>query len=243
MSDILIAVSSGHRPSDNGPLAAVSILYHEALERAGAVPVLLSPSFSARTEAALLSRVHGLVLTGGPDIEPARYGDERKPACGAADAIRDESDWRLARHCLEAGLPVLGICRGMQMLTVAAGGGLIQDIPSEVAGSLPHGRGDFGTVTMHRVSVVPGTLLARLLGSGETDVNSYHHQAAKAAPPGFAVTATAPDGVIEAIEHTQHPFCVGVQWHPERMAAADSGQQALFAGLVEAARVRAARGR
>ncbi|BCS34176.1 hypothetical protein TBR22_A34050 [Luteitalea sp. TBR-22] len=158
----------------------------------------------------------GVVLAGGPDVDPALYGEGIHPTCRLAGDARDAFEIALARRCLHDGVPLLAICRGMQVLNVAAGGSLIQDLPSQVPVALPHAVDDTLTTMAHGLDVLPGTHLARAVSAGmATQVNSRHHQAAKVIGDGLVVAAHAPDGIVEAIEATSSPFCVGVQWHPE----------------------------
>jgi putative glutamine amidotransferase len=165
---------------------------------------------------AALHRADGVVLAGGLDVDPALYGETMHPSCSLADDARDAFELALARRCLRDGVPLLGICRGMQVLNVAAGGSLIQDLPSQVPVALPHALDDTTTTVAHGLEVIDGTHLARAVSAGmSSHVNSRHHQAAKVLGGGLAVSAYAPDGIVEAIEARDLPFCVGVQWHPE----------------------------
>ena len=190
--------------------------YVESVTRAGGAPVLLEPTDDP---ADALARVDGLLLTGGPDVDPARYGQAPHPAT-EIDAPRDRFEVPIAQSALDRDLPLLAICRGVQVLNVAAGGTLVQDIPSAVATRLNHDIPQPKDAPAHDVRITPGTRLAKTLGpstraGGACTVNSRHHQAiARVAPP-FVVTAEAEDGVIEAIERPDARFCIGVQWHPE----------------------------
>ncbi len=163
-----------------------------------------------------LQDVDGVVLAGGPDVDPALYGETMHPACSLAGQDRDAFELAMARRCLRDGLPLLAICRGMQVLNVAAGGSLIQDLPSQVPIAMPHSVDDTVTTVAHGLEVIAGTHLARAVSGGMAlQVNSRHHQAAKVLGRGLQAAAHAPDGIVEAIEATDLPFCVGVQWHPE----------------------------
>jgi putative glutamine amidotransferase len=189
-----------------------------------------------------LAGVDGLLLTGGDDVAPERYGEARHPSVVEAEAGRDEFEIGLIGAARERHLPIFAICRGVQVLNVACGGTLVQDIPSQVPGALPH------SLTVppnqpyslaHDVWVDKDTLLAKLLAERLGDreacaVNSRHHQAVKDVAKGFRASATAPDGIIEAIEDPAAPFCLGVQWHPENFWR--TGEfRSLFEGFVEAA--------
>jgi len=214
--------------------------YVEALKKAGAEVRTID---SDDTSGDVLSGVDGLLLTGGQDVDPALYHAERHPATQDAEPGRDALELSLARRALEAKLPLLAICRGIQVLNVAGGGSLVQDISTEIGHMVPHDVREPKDADAHPVRVKPGSTLAGALGSevsdhGETVVNSRHHQAIATVAPGFEVTAVAPDGLAEAIEKSDAgPFCVGVQWHPENFHA--SGR---FSGLFEAF-VKAAEGR
>lgn len=225
---------------EHGPLIASAWLkpdYRSALERAGARIKELTP---ADELPAALDNCDGLMLTGGVDVDPVLYGEADRHPTVELDATRDDYEMELARLALERDLPLLAICRGTQVLNVAAGGTLIQDIPSAQPGSLAHQQSGPKDEPSHAVQVVEGTCLSLLMqGAGteghELQVNSRHHQSVKDAAPGFVVSATAPDGIVEAIERPASDFCVGVQWHPENFWRSGSFRN-LFEGLVAAAR-------
>jgi putative glutamine amidotransferase len=188
-----------------------------------------------------LAGVDGLLLTGGDDVAPERYGEARHPSVVEAEAGRDAFEIGLIGAARERHLPIFAICRGVQVLNVACGGTLVQDIPSQVPSASPH---SFDVPPhepyslAHEIWVESGSLLAALIGDRLDDhdacaVNSRHHQAVKDVAPGFRVSATAPDGVIESIEDPAARFCLGVQWHPENFWR--TGEfRALFEGFVEA---------
>ncbi len=191
--------------------------YAERVSQAGAVPVLLPPV--PGTEHAL-DRLDGLVLSGGADIDPARYGAQRSPRCGPSRADRDEAELALFARAMSLGLPVLGICRGMQVINVALGGTLHQHLPDLIGTDLhaPVASG-YGS---HQVTAAPGTALAQILAPGQRGgvtvaVPTHHHQAIDVLGTGLTAVAHAADGVIEAVEPDRpgHPFLMAVQWHPE----------------------------
>jgi putative glutamine amidotransferase len=208
--------------------------YVDAVLGAGGLPILLPHAAAA----AYLALLDGLVVTGGAfDIPPELYGDARREACGPSKPLRTRFEKEILEAALAAGLPVLGICGGMQLLNVVRGGSLHQDLPSDT-GIQGHEQPPPKDLPSHRIRISAGSLLWRILGPDvpEHRVNSTHHQAVREPGAGVLVTATAPDGVIEAIELPDLPFAVGVQWHPEAVLKHDPRHAALFTGLVEAAR-------
>ena len=211
--------------------------YLESVRRAGGEPIEVVVGGEAPDQ--ILARVDGLVLTGGGDVDPRFYGEEEHGTFQPAETGRDEFEIALARAAIARGIPLLAICRGMQVLNVAMGGTLFQDIPSQVTGALPHSVPQPRAGGAHEVWIAKGSMLSELLKDhmedGETcHVNSRHHQAVKQAAAGFEVTATAPDGVIEAMEKPDAPFCIAVQWHPENFWRTGEFRE-LFEGLVQAA--------
>ena len=189
-----------------------------------------------------LSGLGGLLLTGGDDVAPSRYGEARHSSVVEAEHGRDEFEIALIEAARAKRLPLLAICRGVQVLNVACGGTLVQDIPTQVAGALAHSLAcppNQSYTLAHEVWLEKDSLLSRLMRERLADadaceVNSRHHQAVKAVAPGFVVCATAPDGVIEAIEDPAQPFCLGVQWHPENFFRTGEFRP-LFEGFVDAA--------
>jgi putative glutamine amidotransferase len=211
--------------------------YLESVRRAGGEAIEVVVGGEPPEE--ILARVDGLMLTGGGDVDPKLYGEVPHDTFQAAETGRDQFEIALARAAVERGIPLLAICRGMQVLNVAMGGTLVQDIPSQVTGAMQHSVPQPRAGGAHEVWVSKGSQLAMLLADhmedGETcHVNSRHHQAVKQAAKGFDVTATSPDGVIEAMEMNDAPFCVAVQWHPENFWRTGEFRE-LFQGLVKAA--------
>ncbi len=237
MAKPLIAVST--RPRGAGdvsgwvdtPAAVMQMLYVEAIWRAGCHESMLAPRHLSHDDALdLLQRVDGLVLVGGGDVDPARYGQDRHPEVYGVSEESDALELTLARAAVELGVPTLAICRGMQVLNVALGGTLQQHLdPSE--GWDPHRLGE-----CHPVEVSEGSRLAALAAPRFDAAWSYHHQAIDTVGAGLVITAKADDGCIEAIELSDpNAWIVGVQWHPERTAAHDPQQQLLFDRLAMAA--------
>jgi len=207
--------------------------YIDSLRRAGAIPVLIPPQ--PEDAADLVEERDGLLLAGGDDCDPAICGEERNPSVEPMDARRQSNDLTLAKAARERGIPTLGICLGLQVMNVAAGGSLVQDINSEMQTEIEH-VSEPEDRARHNVIIEDGTRLAAILGGGrEINVNSSHHQAIKGIGRGFRVTAEAPDGIVEGLEDPDHPFYLGVQWHPEDMGGENSAS-ALFGAFVEAAR-------
>ena len=210
----------------------------DAVALAGGLPVPV-PCADPALAGEYLALADGLLVAGGPfDIPPERYGEARRPSCGPARPERTAFEEALAEAALAAGKPVLGICGGMQLLAVLRGGTLFQHLPEDPGVS--HEQPPPKDVPSHAVEPAPGSLLARLAGSESLMVNSTHHQAVRDPGRGVRVTGRAPDGVVEAVEIEGHPFALGVQWHPETLAARDPRQRAILRGLVEAARGRGA---
>ncbi|HEY8488123.1 MAG TPA: gamma-glutamyl-gamma-aminobutyrate hydrolase family protein [Thermaerobacter sp.] len=216
--------------------------YIAAVRQAGGIPVVLVAD--GPPPEAILSRVDGVILTGGGDVDPRHFGAEPHPLVAGVDAGRDAFELAVARLAVEERIPLLGICRGVQVLNVALGGDLIQHVPDVYGDAVPHVPGHpGGPRAVHPVELVPGSRLHRIYGRPRIDVRSRHHQAVGRPAPGLEVTARSPDGVIEAVEGTDpaHPFLVGVQWHPEDGAGrgpADpiwSIQRRLFEALVAVA--------
>ena len=215
--------------------------YLASVERSGARARVLEVSESPR---AVIDTIDGVLLTGGGDVDPAFYGQERHPSVDDAEAGRDEFEIDLARRAMEADLPVLAICRGAQVLNVAAGGTLVQDIPSAVKTDLTHSLELPKDCLAHDIHVVSDTRLHAALGgaidaSRACHVNSRHHQSVGSLGRSLVASATAPDGVIEGIEAPEARFCVGVQWHPENFWRTGEFRP-LFDAFVAAARDRLA---
>lgn len=214
--------------------------YVQAIVRAGAAPILIPHLSDPDLLRSVYERLDAVLLSGGVDVAPEQYGQQRHEKCGSVDAERDETELALARWCVDEGIPLLAICRGIQVLNVALGGSLYQDIEAQAPGAIRHDwyPGHPRDLLAHAVDVVPGTRLAAILGVKDVpvplEVNSLHHQALCDVAPGLHVTARAPDGIVEAVEVEGHPFALGVQWHPEELAAGDARAQALFDALIRA---------
>jgi len=216
--------------------------YVEAVRDAGGVPLLLPPGEPHPER--VLEVVDGLVLAGGGDIDPAYYGGRPHPTLYLVDPERDQFELRLAREAVQSQVPVLGICRGSQVLNVAWGGDLVPHLPEGEDAPVRH-RLPPRVPTDHPVRVEPTSRLASVLGQTEVQVRSWHHQAVRRVAPGWRAVAWAPDGTVEAVECVGHPWAVGVQWHPE-LSQDILPHRRLFQALVRAAqelRGQPARGR
>lgn len=192
--------------------------YLESIKRAGGEPHAIDRDSESPEQ--VLAYADGLLLTGGGDVDPERYGEPAHPATNEVDGARDGFEVALVNRAFETDRPILAICRGIQILNVARGGSLVQDIPTEVAGAVGHSIATPLFSTAHDVWPVKGSLLwtvmqEKLDATDACPVNSRHHQSVKRVASGFDVCATAPDGVIEAIEYRPARFCLGIQWHPE----------------------------
>ncbi len=215
------------------PWYALRRNYCDAVARAGGLPLPL-PHLVDRVDA-YLETIAGLVVTGGAfDVDPALFGAATRHDTVTLKAGRTDFELAITKGAIERDLPVLGICGGEQLLAVALGGTLVQHIPDEVEGPLTHEQPNPRTEPGHQVSVVPGTLLARIAGTDLISVNSAHHQAVKTVAAPSVVNAHAPDGVIEGIELPGARFCLGVQWHPEY--AISPADEAIFRAFVAACR-------
>jgi putative glutamine amidotransferase len=211
--------------------------YLESVRRAGGEPSELDQKRDAAAD--VVRRSSGLMLTGGGDVDPALYGEAAHPTFQPSEDGRDAYEMALVRAAAEAGLPIFAICRGMQLLNVAFGGTLVQDIPSMVNGAAHHSVPEPRFALAHEVWVASGSRLSEVMAEkldGETcQVNSRHHQAVKIVAPGWEVSGTAPDGVVEAIEQPGQPFRLAVQWHPENFWRTGEFRP-LFESFIEAAR-------
>jgi putative glutamine amidotransferase len=223
----IVAVSAARRTDAGRERVALNTAYVHALMRAGLVPLLVPPILDPEAARAALDGVHGLVLTGGEDVEPGRYGATPHPKLGETDRARDAVELALIAAAEQRRLPVLAICRGIQILNVALGGTLYQDLASEHPGPVDHA----DARARHGLRIESGTLLQRTLVAVGASVNTRHHQAIRDVAPALRATAWAEDGVIEGAERKDPgaPWALAVQWHPE-----DDVEGALFRGFAEA---------
>ncbi len=208
--------------------------YVDAVFRAGALPVLLPLTEDEKTMREMLNRIDGLLLTGGADVGPDMYGEEKLPCCGEVTPARDRFEFPLCRLALEMDKPILAICRGHQVLSCVLGGTLYQDVAEQFSPELKHPQYDIPRDKAHGMTVEEGSLLHKITGLNEFTVNSRHHQAVKTPGAGLKVIAHAPDGLIEGVELPGKRFVLGVQWHPEALGDRYEEAQALFNAFVGA---------
>ena len=246
MAAPLIAITTSELRDANGAVPTpegepaqqemvLGMKYLTAIERAGGVPLVIPPLHDLALLTTLLDHVGGLVLSGGPDLDPIAYGADRHGRLGPTWRALDEPELALARLADERGLPILGICRGLQTLNVARGGTLHQHLPELVGERIRHRQESSGSQVTHPVALDAGSRLAEIVGTSELGVNSFHHQGIDTLGSGLRAVGFAPDGTIEGVEAFDRDFVLGVQWHAECLID-DDRQSALFAALVAAAR-------
>jgi putative glutamine amidotransferase len=215
------------------PELALGVVYARAVERAGGLPVVLAP-LEDDGVAPLVEQLAGICVSGGPDMDPAAYGADRHARLGPVEPELDAFELAVVRRADALGLPVLGICRGCQVLNVARGGTLHQHVPDVSDGSVAHRQTASGRETTHDVRVEPGTRLAEIVGPGDLDVNAFHHQAVDRLGRGLRAVAWADDGIVEAIEGDGESLYLGVQWHVETLVHLPRHAR-VFEALVDAA--------
>ena len=205
------------------PRIGLYVNYVTAVEKGGVTPLLITPAHTEDSIRALMEKCDGLVLSGGEDIDPSRYGHDAIPQLGIVNPARDKSEFAALQVAVERDIPILGICRGHQLLNVFYGGTLCQDIQTARDDAKSHQQTQPWGIHHHGVTVEDDTRLAKALGCTELKINSYHHQAVQHLGDGLKVTARADDGLVEGIEGVENSWVVGVQWHPERHdASADN---------------------
>lgn len=215
--------------------------YARAVERVEATPLLITPEHSPESIELLVEMADGLMLSGGEDVDPARYGQEPHPKLGTVHRQRDEMEMLALRCALERQMPVLAICRGCQLLNVYFGGTLYQDLETQRVGGVIHEQDAPVSERWHSARAQPGSRLAEIIGAEEIMINSFHHQAVDRLAEGLQAVVHAEDGLVEAVEATDYPWVIGVQWHPERGEAETPGDRRhpdwrLFYAFAEAAR-------
>jgi putative glutamine amidotransferase len=218
---------------DNKKVTSIVENYAAAINAAGGVTVLLPYTECEEVIASFVEVCDGFCIAGGVDISPERYGEDRHPLCEEPQLYRDALDLAFIERVLESGKPMLAICRGMQMLNVACGGTLFQDIPSECPSEIKHRQTEGELELSHYATPTPKTPLARTVGEDSIRINSFHHQAVKRLGSGLAVMASADDGTVEAIYMPERKFVEGYQWHPERLYAIDENSRKIFRRFIE----------
>ncbi len=238
MTAPLIGLTANFSPADDGKFGTIQVgeSYVQAVLKAGGLPVVIPVGLSGLELQALIERLDGILLTGGSDVNPARFQGPDHPRVYGIDDRRDELEITLVQRAVETGRPFLGICRGVQVINVALGGNLYTDIADQMTGALRH---DYypsipRNHLAHAVSIEKDSVLAQVLGGVSMEVNSLHHQGLDRLAPNLRTVARAPDSLIEAVELPGHPFGVGIQWHPEWLQE-HAPQRRLFRAFIEAA--------
>ena len=232
-----IGISALTREVDGQVRTGVNVAYASATVAAGGVPLLLTPVIPPTEASAAVSAVDALILSGGADIAPARYRAEPHPRIGPVEEQRDAFELALVAAARQRGIPILAICRGAQLVNVALGGTLWQDLPSERPGAVAHDGQWARTERVHEVQVAAGSRTAGAMGTERCRVNSFHHQAVRELGSGLIATGHSDDGLIESFEGSDGTWLIGVQWHPEAFwRESGSPDQRLFNALIEAAR-------
>jgi putative glutamine amidotransferase len=230
-----IPCHSDYRAGSGRPIYCNNQAYVHALEHAGAVPILIPLLEDARALDALLPWLDGLLLSGGGDVQPERYGEEPYPNLEMLDPRLDEIELTLASWALQEDIPTLGVCRGMQLMNVAAGGSLYQDLSDQYPSNIRHCNRDLPrTHLSHRVFIEPGSITAGVLGTNEFEVNSLHHQAVKTPGKNVYISGHAGDGVAESLEIPGYRFIMAVQCHPEEIFSLVPACARLFRAFVQA---------
>lgn len=234
-----VAVTASIRQDGDTSRVRLAAAYVTALENAGLVPLIVPPLSNDAASAAILDSVSGLVLTGGEDVDPARYGEKRHEKIRSINAARDATEASLVEQAKARHVPVLAICRGIQILNVALGGTLVQDISSQYNTDIAHDEDGPRDSRSHEIAIEPDSAIARAMGTDHCSVNSFHHQSVKRVADGMRVTAKSPDGVIEGMESMDRDWWViAVQWHPEEMtSSAEAWDRDLFSAFAQQVKV------
>jgi putative glutamine amidotransferase len=231
----LIGITTSITTTTKPERAYVNSAYVNVIQQAGGVPLLLPPQLSSVSLARLARGLHGVLLTGGGDIDPSLFGETPHPTVYEVAPARDTLECSVVAVAIERRVPILAVCRGIQVLNVALGGTLFQDVGTDPGTQLAHSQREPRDQPTHVVKVKPGSRLAETLGADELEVNSMHHQAVKDLANGFDAVAWAPDSIIEGIESTDPSrFVLGVQWHPEELCGHSELARRLFAAFVNA---------
>ncbi len=232
MKKPLIGITSCHDHETRANRLALA--YIRALEEAGGLPVIIPTLKEEELIKGIIDTFDGLLLSGGGDPDPFLWGEEPVPEQGEIEPWRDQLEILLVRGALEIGKPLLGICRGMQVMNLAAGGTLYQDLAKEKEGLMKHMQEAPRWYATHGVTLIPGSRIKYIMGKENLRVNSFHHQGVERVAPGFLVSGRARDEVIEVIEYQEGGYALGVQWHPETMVKRDKNMANLFKDFVSA---------
>ena len=234
---VRVAVSGIRRQWGGAEREGVNSAYVRSVLEAGAIPLILPPAIGAARAMGALEGLDALLLTGGEDVDPSWYGAAPSPSLGSVDRERDLFELALFAAARQRGMPILGICRGIQLINVALGGTLWQHLPGERPSAIEHDRPDARSVRTHAVSLEAGSRAAAVLGRTAMEVNSFHHQGIRDLAPTLHPSGWAEDGLIEAVEGAgDEPWLLAVQWHPEEMFSdAAAPERGLFRALAEAA--------
>jgi putative glutamine amidotransferase len=238
---IVVTTTLAASGTHNLPAVRLNVQYVTAVEEPGGTAVLLTPGHDVESVERLVGIAHGLVLTGGEDVDPALYGQAPHPALDSVNVARDQVELAALRAALARGIPVLAICRGIQLLNVALGGTLYQDLPSQRAGDLLHEQSAPVGHRWHHATVEAGSGIEQIVGTRELFINSFHHQGIDRLAPSLRAVVWASDGLVEGVEGKDHPWLYGVQWHPERGEAESPADERdpdrrLFWAFVQACR-------
>jgi putative glutamine amidotransferase len=235
--DPLVGVTTSITVGQTPERAYVNSAYLHAVQQAGGVPVLLPPQLSKASLERLVRGLDALLLTGGGDVDPATFGEAPHPTLYEVAPARDALETQVTLIALEKKTPLLAICRGIQVLNVALGGSLHQDVATEPGTQIQHSQKEAREQTTHKVTVTPRSRLGRVLGAADLEVNSFHHQVIKSLGRGLVPVAWAPDKLVEGVElDDDSQFVLGVQWHPEHLVGNSEPARRLFSALVTAAR-------
>ena len=222
---IVVTTTLGTGGSHQLPAVKLNVQYVTAVEEPGGAAVLVTPAHDPETVRALVGMAHGLLLTGGEDVDPRRYGQAPHPTVGDVTPARDAMEMAALDEAMRRGIPVMAICRGIQLLNVALGGTLYQDLPSQRPGAIVHEQEAPVGHRWHTATVREGSGLRGIFGSGELFINSFHHQGIDRLGQGLVATVWAEDGLVEGVEGTDYGWMYGVQWHPERGEAETPADQ------------------
>lgn len=232
----IIGLTGSYTLQNDAPTHTLGQSYFDAVRNFGGIPLLIPVLAEEQELSWLVSQCDGLILTGGVDIDPVHFGEQLLNETVVVSPERDAAEQKVLDLAVRRDIPMLGICRGIQMLNVYFGGSLYQDIPGQIPSKIQHRMEKPFHRTCHGCDVIPDSPLFSLLGRDSIPVNSHHHQAVKNVAPGFQVMARSEDGIIEAICNPQKEFCWGVQWHPERIWDIESSSAEIFRAFIAACR-------